>query len=84
MATPRKGTARWVEDKLHGIAERLESDTEFEPARAKAQIEAIKAAYETRLARAAQIRNQEDPETYIEQAESGEQQLLLIEGRKVG
>lgn len=83
MATPRKGTARWVETRLHEIEARLETDPNYEPGRAKAQIDALKAGYEVRIERAAQIRSKEDPETYIEQDEDGSS-LRLIEGQKVG
>lgn len=80
MATPRKGSARWVEQELHALADDVKSKN-VDAVTARALTDIYKAAYEVRIARAGQIRANEDVETYIEQDERGPD-LKLIEGQK--
>jgi len=80
MATPRKGSARWVEAELHALADDLKRG-EVDAATARALTDIYKGAYELRIARAGQIRANQDVETYIEQDERGPD-LKLIEGQK--
>lgn len=81
MTTPRKGTARWIEYKLHEIADRLETDPDYEPGRAKAQIDALKNAYVTRISRAQQNRAGESIEDHLDDDERTPD-LKLIDGTK--
>ena len=81
MATPPKGSAKWTETKLHEIAAEVENGN-LKAAEAKALCDIYREAHALRIARAAHIRANEDPEEYIRKAESGELQqpdLRLIE-----
>jgi len=79
MATPRKGSARWVEAELHAIADEIKNG-DLDPVKGRVLTDIYKSAYELRIARAGQIRANEDVETYIEQDERGPN-LKLIEGK---
>lgn len=83
MATPRKGTARWIENKLHEIADKVEAGS-IEPVKAKVITDIYKQAYHTRISRALQDRAGKNIEDYLKDEDEDRPELKVIEGQKIG
>ena len=82
MPMPRKGSARWIEHKLHEIAEKVEAGT-IEPVRAKVIVDCYKNAYVTRISRARQNRAGESIEDHLDKDEKAPD-LSLVDDQKAG
>ena len=82
MATPRKGTAQWIEAKLLDLADRVESGS-MEPMKARVITDIYKQAYHTRISRAIQDRDGKHIEDYLKDEGEDQPELQLIEGQKI-
>jgi len=82
MATPRKGSARWTEEKLRTMAEAVERGS-MGAVNAKVAADLYRAAYHQRISRAQQKRAGTMVEDFLDDDEMVPG-LKLIEGEKVG
>ena len=80
MPSPRKGSLRWVERKMHELAEQVALG-KLTASEAKAMRDLYKTGLEARISRSKMNRDGDDIETYLED-DSGSPTLEVIEGRR--